>query len=46
VALIQWRDAVYNLRLASVDDAHSAIDSAVAQLNADLERWKTVAPSS
>ena len=42
VALIQWRDAVYNLRLASVDDAHDAIDSAVAQLSADLERWKSV----
>jgi len=46
VGLIQWRDAVYNLRLAAVDDARAAIDSAVARLQTDLERWKALPPSS
>lgn len=43
--LIQWRDAVYNVRLAAVDDAHSAIDSAVARLSADLDQWKALPPA-
>jgi len=46
VGLIQWRDAVYNLRLASVDDAHSAIDSAVARLQSDLDEWRTLPAES
>lgn len=37
--MAQWRDAVFNLRLGGVDDAQSAIDSAVARLVADIDRW-------
>ena len=41
--MAQWRDAVYNLRLARAAEARSAIDAASARLQADLDRWRTLA---
>ena len=38
-ALGQWRDAIFLLRLGNVDDAQSAIESAVAQLQQQLDTW-------
>jgi flavin-binding protein dodecin len=40
-AIAQWRDAVYNLRLARAAEARSAIDAATARLQADLDRWRS-----
>lgn len=45
-ALVQWRDVVADLRLGSVDDAHAAIDGAIARLQGDLERWRSVTSAS
>lgn len=45
-AMVQWRDAVFNLRLGAVDDARAAVDSAIARLQGDLERWRSVSDSS
>ena len=42
VAMIRWRDAVFNLRLGLVADAKADVESAVAQLRADAERWKAL----
>jgi len=38
-AIGQWRDAIFLLRLDKVDDARSAIESAVAQLQQQLDTW-------
>ncbi len=40
--MAQWRDAVYNLRLARAAEARSAIDAASARLQADLDRWRAL----
>jgi hypothetical protein len=40
--MVQWRDAIFNLRLGGVDTAQSTIDSAVAQLAADIDRWNAL----
>jgi hypothetical protein len=45
-AMIEWRNAVFNVRLGSVDDAHDAIDDALERLRGDLERWKQVSSDS
>jgi hypothetical protein len=42
VAMIRWRDAVFNLRLGLVADAKADVESAIAQLRADAERWKAL----
>ncbi len=42
VAMIRWRDAVFNLRLGQVDDAKTEVQSAIARLQADAERWKAL----
>jgi len=42
-ALGQWRDAIFLLRLGNVDDAQSAIESAVAQLQQQLDTWNSQA---
>ena len=42
VAMIRWRDAVFNLRLGLVADAKADVESAIAQLQADAERWKAL----
>jgi hypothetical protein len=39
VAMGQWRDAIFLLRLDNVDDAQAAIDSAVAALQQQLDTW-------
>jgi hypothetical protein len=39
VAMGQWRDAIFLLRLGNVDDAQAAIDSAVAALQQQLDTW-------
>jgi hypothetical protein len=39
-ALTAWRDAVFNVRLASVTGARADVDAAVARLRADLDRWR------
>jgi hypothetical protein len=38
----RWRDAIYNLRLGGVDGAESMIRSGIAQIDTDLERWKSL----
>ena len=45
VAIIQWRDAVYNLRLGAVDDAKAAANAAIALLQSDVDRWRSVTSS-
>jgi predicted negative regulator of RcsB-dependent stress response len=42
MAMAQWRDAVVNLRLAAVADAHEAVDDAIAVLEADLDIWRSL----
>jgi hypothetical protein len=42
-ALAQWRDAIFLLRLGSVDDAQAAIESATAQLQQQLDTWNSQA---
>jgi hypothetical protein len=42
VAMIEWRDAVVNLRLADIADAHASMDDAIALLRADLDRWRSL----
>jgi hypothetical protein len=42
-ALGQWRDAIFLLRFGNVDDAQSAIESAVAQLQQQLDTWNSQA---
>jgi hypothetical protein len=44
-AIGQWRDAIFLLRLGNVDDAQSAIESAVAQLQQQLDSWNSQASS-
>jgi len=44
-AVGQWRDAIFLLRLGNVDDAQSAIESAVAQLQQQLDTWNSQASS-
>ena len=41
VALGQWRDAIFLLRLGNVDDAQAAIESAVAALQQQLDTWNS-----
>jgi len=42
VAMIRWRDAVFNLRLGLVADAKAEVERAIAQIQADAERWKAL----
>jgi hypothetical protein len=42
VAMIRWRDAVFNLRLGLVADSKAEVESAIAQIQADAERWKAL----
>ena len=42
-ALGQWRDAIFLLRLGTVDNAQSAIESANAQLQQQLDTWNSQA---
>jgi hypothetical protein len=43
VAMGQWRDAIFLLRLGNVDDAQAAIESAVAALQQQLDTWNSQA---
>lgn len=45
-AMTEWRDAVVNLRLASVPDAHAGMDDALARLRSDIERWQALPTDS
>jgi hypothetical protein len=38
-AIGQWRDAIFLLRLGSVDDAQASIESAVAALQQQVDTW-------
>ena len=38
--MVQWRDGIVNLRLGSIAAAESTIETAVAQLQSDVGRWK------
>ena len=40
-AVGQWRDAIFLLRLGNVDGAQSAIETAVAQLQQQLDTWNS-----
>lgn len=40
-AMSQWRDAIFLTQLGRVDDAQAGIEAAVAQLEADRNRWTT-----
>ena len=42
-ALGQWRDAIFLLRLSSIDDAQAAVESAVAALGQQLDTWNSQA---
>jgi len=38
--MVQWRDGIVNLRLGGIAAAESTIETAVAQLQSDVGRWK------
>lgn len=40
--MTQWRDAIFNLRLGAVEPAQSVIETGVAQLEASIERWRSL----
>jgi hypothetical protein len=39
--IAQWRDAIFSLRLGNAAPAESAIESAIAQLEANVARWNS-----
>ena len=42
IAMTQWRDAIFLLRLSNVDRAQSAVESAIAQMGQQLESWNSL----
>lgn len=42
IAMAQWRDTIFNLRLGSVDNSQSAVESALAQIGQQLETWNAL----
>jgi hypothetical protein len=41
--MVQWRDGIVNLRLGGTAAAESTMETAIAQLQADVARWNALA---